>query len=102
MSGYNGFRTDGGVSIFITGSNSYMLSGELAAKRTYVDEVVREIFEKDIRRRVKIKDIASFEVVRNFIINSFGVTTSINSLHQALRKNGISIGRSSVSRYIKR
>ena len=155
----NGFRTDGGVSIFITGSNSYMLSGELvtkltgryiefevytlsfeeyvhmkefyhkainsnlmielnqyileggfprtvqieemAAKRTYVDEVVREIFEKDIRRRVKIKDIASFEIVRNFIINNFGSTTSINSLHQALRKNGIAIGRSTVSRYIQ-
>lgn len=30
----NGFRTDGGVSIFITGSNSYMLSGELVTKLT--------------------------------------------------------------------
>ena len=155
----NGFRTDGEVSIFITGSNSYMLSGELvtkltgryiefevytlsfeeyehmkelynkeinsnlmielnqyimeggfprtiriedvAAKRTYVNEVVREIFEKDIRRRVKIKDVAGFETVRNFIINNFGATTSISSLHEALRKNGIAIGRSTVSRYIQ-
>lgn len=155
----NGFRTDGGVSIFITGSNSYMLSGELvtkltgryiefevytlsfeeyehmkafyhkeinsnlmielnrylleggfpraiqiddiAAKRTYVNEVVREIFEKDIRRRVKIKDTACFETVRNFIINNFGATASISSLHEALRKNGIAIGRSTVSRYIQ-
>lgn len=155
----NGFRTDGGVSIFITGSNSYMLSGELvtkltgrhiefevytlsfeeyehmkafyhkeinsnlmielnrylleggfprtiqiddiAAKRTYVNEVVREIFEKDIRRRVKIKDTACFETVRNFIINNFGATTSISSLHEALRKNGIAIGRGTVSRYIQ-
>lgn len=155
----NGFRTDGGISIFITGSNSYMLSGELvtkltgryiefeiytlgfeeyehmkkfyhkevnanllvelnqyileggfprtvliedtAAKRTYVSEVVREIFEKDIRRRVKIKDLATFETVRNYIINNFGATTSINSLHQALRKSGIAIGRNTVSRYIQ-
>lgn len=155
----NGFRTDGGVSIFITGSNSYMLSGELvtkltgryvefeiytlsfdeyinmkafyhreinsnllielnqyileggfprtvqiedmAAKRTYVNEVVREIFEKDIRRRVKIKDTAAFETVRNFMINNFGATTSINSLHAALRKAGISFGRSTLSRYIQ-
>lgn len=155
----NGFRTDGGVSIFITGSNSYMLSGELvtkltgryvefeiytlsfdeyinmkafyhreinsnllielnqyileggfprtvqiedmAAKRTYVNEVVREIFEKDIRRRVKIKDTAAFETVRNFMINNFGATTSINSLHAALRKAGISLGRSTLSRYIQ-
>lgn len=155
----NGFRTDGGVSIFITGSNSYMLSGELAtkltgryiefelftlsfeeyegmkefyhkeinanpiielnqyileggfprtvliegmpAKRLYVNEVVREIFEKDIRRRVKIKDRGNFETVRNYIINNFGATTSFNSLCEALRKNGIPIGRSTVTRYIQ-
>lgn len=30
----NGYRTDSGVSIFITGSNSYLLSGELATKLT--------------------------------------------------------------------
>lgn len=155
----NGFRTDGGISIFITGSNSYMLSGELvtkltgryiefeiytlsfeeyehmkefyhkernsnllielnhyileggfprtiqiediSAKRTYVEGVVREIFDKDIKRRVKIKDTASFETVRNFIMNNFGATTSISSLHEALRKNGLLIGRSTVARYIQ-
>ncbi len=30
----NGYRTDGGFSIFITGSNSYLLSGELVTKLT--------------------------------------------------------------------
>lgn len=30
----NGFRTEGGFSIFITGSNSYLLSGELVTKLT--------------------------------------------------------------------
>ena len=30
----NGFRTDGGYSIFITGSNSYLLSDELVTKLT--------------------------------------------------------------------
>ena len=30
----NAFNTDGGFSIFITGSNSYLLSGELATKLT--------------------------------------------------------------------
>lgn len=30
----NGFRTDGDWSIFITGSNSYLLSGELVTKLT--------------------------------------------------------------------
>ena len=155
----NGFRTEGGCSIFITGSNSYLLSGELvtkltgrylefelftlsfdeyeqmkafynkkiqinllaelndyileggfprtiqiedvSSKRTYVEGVIREIFDKDIRRRVKIKDTAAFEAVRGFIINNFGAKTSISSLHEALRKSGLLIGRATVNRYIQ-
>ena len=154
----NGFRSEGGISIFITGSNSYLLSGELvtkltgrylefelftlsfeeyeqikrfygkpvnpnlsaelnqyileggfprtvqiddlAAKRTYVTGVVNEIFEKDIRRRVKIKDKAAFETVRKYVLNNFGATTSIKSLTEALQKNGIRITRATVSKYI--
>ena len=154
----NAFRSDGGFSIFITGSNSYLLSGELvtkltgrylefelftlsfdeyeqikrfygkpvdpnlsvelnhyileggfprtvqiddlSAKRTYVAGVVNEIFEKDIKRRVKIKDSASFEAVRNYVINNFGATTSINSLTEALVKNGNKITRATVGKYI--
>lgn len=154
----NGFRCDGGFSIFITGSNSYLLSGELVtkltgrylefelftlsfdeyqqikafygkeidpnglvelnsyileggfpravliddlqAKRTYVTGVVNEIFEKDIKRRVKIKDRAAFETVKSFVINNFGSTTSIKSLTEALQKNGVKITRATVSKYI--
>ena len=155
----NGFRTEGGYSIFITGSNSYLLSGELvtkltgrylefevfplgfdeyeqmkafygkkidnnslieltnyileggfprtihiddlAAKRTYVDSVIREIFEKDIRKRVKIRDKAAFETVQQFIINNFGATINIKKLHEALTKNGLVISRVTVMRYIQ-
>ena len=155
----NGFRSEGGYSIFITGSNSYLLSGELVTKltgrylefemfpltfdeyegmkrfygrdidanaeielknyileggfpraiqidslsdkRTYVKGIIGEIFEKDIKRRVKIKDVHSFDLVRNYIINNFGATTSINSLHEALLKNGMTISRATVTRYIK-
>lgn len=137
----NGFRSDGEFSIFITGSNSYLLSGELitkltgrylefelftlsfeeyeqikrfygkptnpnlsvelnqyiieggfprtvqiddlAAKRTYVTGVVNEIFEKDIRRRVKIKDKAAFETVRNYVINNFGAM-ELNGLYATM------------------
>ncbi len=154
----NGFRTDGGFSIFITGSNSYLLSGELvtkltgrylefelftlsfeeyeqikkfydkpinpnlsielnqyileggfpraihiddlAAKRAYVTGVVNEIFEKDIRRRVKIKDKSSFEAVKNYIINNFGATTSVKGLTEALERSGSKIARATVNKYI--
>lgn len=155
----NGFRSDGGFSIFITGSNSYLLSGELvtkltgrylefelftlsfeeyeqikqfygktihpnglvefnnyileggfprtvliddlAAKRTYVTGVVHEIFEKDIKCRVKIKDRTAFEAVRSFVINNFGATSSIKSLTEALEKNGVKTTRATVAKYIE-
>lgn len=155
----NGFRVEGNYSIFITGSNSYLLSGELVTKltgrylefemfpltfdeyegikrfyektisvnteielnnyileggfpraiqidnlsdkRTYVRGIIDEIFEKDIKRRVEIKDVQSFDLVRNYIINNFGATTSINKLHEALVKNGMTISRATVTRYIK-
>ena len=155
----NGFRSEGDWSIFITGSNSYLLSGELITKltgrylefemfplsfeeyenmksfygkdidplpvnemnryileggfprtirldsmsdkRSYVQGVVKEIFEKDIRRRVKIRERETFEAVRTFIINNFGATMSISSLCNALRKNGNPVSRATVSRYIQ-
>lgn len=155
----NGFRTDGGWSIFITGSNSYLLSGELVTKltgryiefemfpldfkeyedmkrfygksidhnpsvelnnyiieggfpravqidgivdkRRYVLGVVNEIFEKDIRKRLKIKNKESFETVRRYIINNFGATTSINNIRDELKKNGTPITAATVSKYIK-
>ena len=154
----NAYREEGDYSIFITGSNSYLLSGELATKltgryvelemfpltfdeylqmkafyqkpvdanlsielnryileggfpravllddladkRSYTQSVVNEIFEKDIRKRAKIKDKEAFEAVRHFIINNFGATTSISSLHEALIKNGLRISRATVTKYI--
>lgn len=155
----NGFRTDGDWSIFVTGSNSYLLSGELvtkltgryiefeifplsfqeyegmkrfygkeinpnsaieltnyileggfprtiqfdniADKRRYVQGVVSEIFEKDIRKRLKIKNKDTFEVVRKYVINNFGATTSLNNICDTLKKNGTVITKTTVSRYIK-
>ncbi len=154
----NAYREDGGYSIFITGSNSYLLSGELATKltgryiefeifpltfdeylqmkafygkptdanlsaelnrfilgggfprtilfddiadmRSYTESVVSEIFEKDIRKRVQIRNREAFEAVRHFIINNFGAPMSLNSLHAALVKSGLSITRQTVTNYV--
>ncbi len=90
--------------------NHYIMEGgfpraieidDLAAKRTYVTSVVDEIFEKDIKCRVKIKNKATFEVVRNFVINNFGSTMSTKSLAEALEKSGTKITRVTVNKYIK-
>ena len=155
----NAYRNDGEFSIFITGSNSYLLSGELATKltgryiefemftlsfeeyldmkkfyekpvnanltielnnylleggfplalqyekladkRTYVKSVISEIFEKDIKSRVKINNREAFAKVRDFIINNYGSTTSITSILEALEKDGLSVKRTTLNRYIK-
>lgn len=154
----NAFRGEGEYSIFITGSNSYLLSGELVtkltgryieveifplsfyeyiemkkfygkaidvnlytelnkyfqeggfprtitidnldAKKMYVTAVVDEIFEKDIKMRVKIRNTEAFDIVRNYIVNNYGATMSISSIHKALKGNGININRETISRYI--
>ena len=155
----NAYRGDGDFSIFITGSNSYLLSGELATKltgryiefemyplsfeeyldikkfygksvdsnlavelnnylleggfplaiqydnladkRTYVKAVIAEIFEKDIKRRIKINKREAFVKVRDYIINNYGATTSITNLQEALAKDGLKIKRDTLDRYIK-
>lgn len=154
----NAYRGDGEYSIFITGSNSYLLSGELATKltgryiefeiyplsfdeylamkqfygkpvdsnllrelnqylqeggfpkaiqydtlsdkRTYVMSVINEIFEKDIKKRVKVRNVDTFNNVRSFVINNFGSTTSINGIQEALAKNGVAVKRETLNRYI--
>ena len=155
----NGFRNEGDYSLFITGSNSYLLSGELVTKLTgryiefeiypltldefiemknfygkpvptdrqdllnqyileggfprsifldelfdkhnYTQSIIDEIFSKDIKNRLKIRDRDTFARVQNYIINNFGATTSLNNLCQALRQFGVKTSRVTVSRYIQ-
>ena len=155
----NGFRDEGDFSIFITGSNSYILSGELITKltgryiefemfplnfqeylgmkdflkkpidsnlvqefdnylleggfpkavqydsiqdkKTYITSVITEIFEKDIKRRVKIRNVSAFQKVQQYLINNFGATTSLQNILDELEKNGTKIKRETLNSYIK-
>lgn len=154
----NAFRGEGDYSIFITGSNSYLLSGELITKltgryiefemmplsfeeyidmkkfygkevsynltdeldrylieggfpktifydnpddkRTYIKSVIGEILEKDIKHRVKIRNVSVFEKVQTYLINNFGSTTSLKSMLKELHKSGMDIKRETLNRYI--
>lgn len=154
----NGFRSEDDYSIFVTGLNSYLLSGELVTKltgryiefeiytlsfeeyesmklfykkpissnpleelssyiidggfprsiqfdsvadrRRYAQNVIKEIFEKDIRRRIKVKDRDAFEIVKNFIINNYASPISINNIVDSLRKNGNKITKPTVIKYV--
>ena len=155
----NAFREEDEYSIFITGSNSYLLSGEFVTKltgrylefemfplsfdeylgmkqflglsvnpdktaefelfikdggfpqtlkyedasykREYVNGIIAEIFEKDIRRRVKVRNRSTFNTVQTYIINNFGCTTSLTNILNDLRRNGSDITRETLNRYIQ-
>lgn len=155
----NAWREEGNFSIFITGSNSYLLSGELVTKltgryiefnilplsfdeylnikkffgkqvsndnsaeirnyiyeggfpyvlklnsmndkRRYVQNLINEIYEKDIKQRVKIKNRSVFEMIMKYVINNFGATTSIKNIVEDMVKNGVNIKRETVNRYIE-
>lgn len=155
----NAYRADGGFSVFITGSNSYLLSGELMtnltgryvevelftlsfseylgmraflgkpqaseaqlfrdflryggfpkaleyddpqAKARYIEEVVGQIIDKDIRSRHKIRNRSTFERVMSYIINNFAAPTNLTGIAGYLRNTqGIPIKRETLASYIE-
>ena len=155
----NAYNSDGGFSIFITGSNSYLLSGELMTKLTgryvefemftlsfsefldmkrfmgkvvgdariefdeylryggfprsleyedpeakarYIEDVVGQIVDKDIRSRNKIRNIDTFNRVMTYVINNYGAPTSLTNLHDYFTKTErIAVERRTIAAYIQ-
>ena len=156
----NAFREEGNYSIFITGSNSYLLSGDLVtkltgrylefeihtldfgeylgmkqlykkpvdpnqmlefneyilnggfpyavqlddtdAKRAYVENVIREIIEKDIRKKAKVRHLSVFERVMSFIINNFGASINVKKIQKYFREQeNTRINENTIARYIQ-
>ena len=69
-------------------------------KRKYVNNLISEIFEKDIKQRVKIRNKSIFDAVMTYIINNFGSTTSIKNIVDDFAKNKIIVKRETINRYI--
>lgn len=156
----NGYREEGDWSVFITGSNSYLLSGELvtkltgryieidmftlsfdeyvgmkrfygkkvdensvrelneylrfggfpkalefddpAAKRTCLESVVEQIFDKDVKKRNKIRNRAAFDKVLRYFINNFGTMISIENVGSVLRnQEKIAVKDQTLRRYLR-
>ena len=153
------YIADGGFSIFITGFNSYLLSGELMTKLTgryiefemfslsfseylgmkhflakeikdkrtefedylryggfpqslnyddidakahYIEGVVNQIIEKDIKARKKIRNFNMFERVMTYIINNYGATFSLSNLvHYFNTVEKIPVQRRTIATYIE-
>ena len=148
-----------GFSVFLTGSNSYLLSDEISTKLTgrylnfetftldfseylqmknffqlsihenireefnefvlnggfpkalefpdvnsrqvYTRGIIEEIFEKDVKKRKRISNIAVFERVQSFLLNNYSSTFSFSNLTEYLRKEGLSFKDATVRGYIE-
>lgn len=153
------YRNEGNISIFITGSNSYLLSGELVTKITgrkieiemlpltfneylemkkfykknineniylefqeyiinggfpgsikydniedkqrYVQNVISDIFNKDIKPNEKIKNVDLFNSIQKFVINNFGSMISVGSIKKYYESKNIKIDDRTIERYLK-
>ena len=155
----NGWREEGDCSIFITGSNSYLLSGELAtkltgryielemftlsfyeylgmlaflgkpespvsqafrdyltyggfpksleyddpeAKATYIQDVIGQIFSKDISARKKVRNRDTFARVQDYLVNNFASPTNLSGILAYLKNSeGISMKRETLAGYVR-
>ena len=154
----NAWREEGDMSIFITGSNSYLLSGELAtkltgryielnmypltyeeylgmkqflgiplqddlreltfyiyeggfpyalklrtqdAKQEYTENLIEEIFQKDIRTRLKIRNRVAFDAIMNYFISNFGSSTNLKNIVEDLNNKGVKIKIETAAKYIE-
>ena len=154
----NAWREEGDMSIFITGSNSYLLSGELAtkltgryielnmypltyeeyigmkqflqipvtddahelinyiydggfpyviklrtdeAKKQYTEDLIEEIFQKDIRSRLKIRNRVAFNAVMDYFIANFGASTNLTNIVNDLNNHGVKLKIETANRYIE-
>lgn len=153
------YRGEGNMSIFITGSNSYLLSGELATKLTgrkieiemmplnffeyvdmkrfykkeinsniyiefqeyirdggfpgsikydnhddkvrYTQNIISDIFKKDIKPNEKIRNPELFSTIQTFVVNNFGSMISVSSIRDYYKGKNINIDERTIDRYIK-
>ena len=152
------YRNEGYISIFITGSNSYLLSGELVTKLTgrkieievlplnfyeyiemkrlyekeinsniylefdeyiktggfpgvigydliedktrYVQNILSDIFTKDVKSNEKIKNPELFQSIQKFVVNNFGSMISVGSIKKYYQSININVDDRTIERYL--
>lgn len=154
-----GYQEEENFSIFLTGSNSYLLSDEIStkltgryikfevytldfqeyeemkafhgytlssnkmdefreyivnggfpkslefkeqrAKQLYTKSIINEIFEKDIKKRNKIRNKLVFERIQSYMIGNYGATFSLKSVYEYFRNvEKINVTKATIRNYI--
>ncbi|MGP1507496.1 MAG: ATP-binding protein [Sphaerochaeta sp.] len=90
--------------------NEFLLNGgfpktlefrDSSARQVYTRGIIGEIFEKDVKTRKKISNVAVFERVQSFILNNYSSPFSLQSLMEYLKTEGFSTKASTVRGYIE-
>ena len=74
---------------------------DLSSRQTYTRGIIGEIFEKDVKTRKRISNLAVFERVQSFMINNYASPFSISNLLEVLKKEGIATKATTVRSYIE-
>ena len=90
--------------------DEYMLNGgfpkalefpDINARQVYTRGIIQEIFEKDVKTRRRISNVAVFERVQSFVLNNYASPFSLANLLENLEKEHINTKASTVRNYIE-
>lgn len=90
--------------------NEYILNGgfpktlefpDVSTRQVYTRGIIGEIFEKDVKTRKRISNVAVYERVQTFLLNNYASPFSLSNLMDCLKKEGFSAKPSTVRGYIE-
>lgn len=74
---------------------------DLNARQVYTRGIISEIFEKDVKTRKRISNVAVYERVQSFLLNNYSAPFSIGNLMETLVSEGFSTKPTTVRGYIE-
>ena len=89
--------------------NSYLVEGgfpktiefdDLSSKQLYTREIIKEIFNKDVKTRNRISNKNLFDIVQTYIINNYTSTFSLKNFYDYLTKLGINTKQTTIKHYL--
>lgn len=90
--------------------NEFILNGgfpktlefpDISTRQVYTRGIIEEIFEKDVKTRKRISNVAVYERVQSFLLNNYSTPFSIANLLKCLKDEGFSTKPSTVRGYIE-
>ena len=74
---------------------------DVSTRQEYTRGIIGEIFEKDVKTKKRISNVAVYERVQSFLLNNYSSPFSITNLLDSLKEEGFSTKPSTVRGYIE-